>query len=302
MAQLGSGVSSVLEGADTGRIAGVERASKEIAEMIVGTPVPEDVVQSIEGAYAELTRTESRGADLPVAVRSSATAEDMLNASVAGQHETYLWVKGAQSVVEHVKLCWGSAFATRSLSYRKARGIEQVGVEMGVVVQTMVASKKSGVMFTLNPANGDPSKITIDAAWGLGEAEVSGLVTPDLYSVDKVTMEILSRRLGSKHTEFVVVGDRVNQKSVAKERQDVLCMTDGEVLELARVGKALEKVFGKPLDIEWAIDESAGMHETPYILQARPETVWSGKGRPKTDDKDAVDRVVDTLKRGQRIK
>ncbi len=163
--------------------------------MIVGTPVPEDVVQSIEGAYAELTRTESRGADLPVAVRSSATAEDMLNASVAGQHETYLWVKGAQSVVEHVKLCWGSAFATRSLSYRKARGIEQVGVEMGVVVQTMVASKKSGVMFTLNPANGDPSKITIDAAWGLGEAEVSGLVTPDLYSRDTAPPRRLAQQL-----------------------------------------------------------------------------------------------------------
>ncbi len=294
-------MSSVLEGVDSEDITGVEQASTEITEMVRGTPVPEDVVQSVRGAYAELTRTESGGGDLPVAVRSSATAEDMMNASVAGQHETYLWVRGGDNVVEHVRQCWASAFAARSLSYRKARGISQVGVEMAVVVQKMVKSKKSGVMFTLNPANGDPSKVTIDAAWGLGEAEVSGVVTPDLFLVDKVTMEILTRKVGRKQVEFVVVADKVEQIGVAKERQEALCLTDGEVHELAKVGKALEKVFGKPQDIEWAMDDSPEASKSLYILQARPETVWSGKGGPKIAQKDALDMVVDTLKRGQRI-
>lgn len=301
MVQLGSQVASILEGLDAEDIAGLERTSRQITEMVSSTPVPGEVVQSVKGAYAELARTESGGDLLPVAVRSSATAEDMLNASVAGQHETFLWIRGGESVVARVKECWASAFATRSLSYRKARGIAQVGVEMGVVVQKMVSSMKSGVMFTLNPSNGDPSKITIDATWGLGEAEVSGVVTPDLFLVDKVTMEILTRTVGKKQVEYVVVGDRVEEKEVAKARQGVLCLTDREVLELARVGKSLEKVFGKPQDIEWAIDDSPDVSKALYILQARPETVWSAKGGAKTGSKDALDMVVDTLRRGQKI-
>jgi len=301
MQQIGSQVASVLENLDADDIAAVERASAKITELVMATPVPDDVSRSIKGAYAELTKKERDAKDVPVAVRSSATAEDMLTASVAGQHETFLWIRGAESVVERVKQCWASAFATRSLSYRKARRISQVGLEMGAVVQKMVVPRKSGVMFTLNPANGDPSKITIDATWGLGEAEVSGVVTPDLYVVDKVTMEILTKNVGSKQVEFVVEGDRVEQKEVPKERRDVLCLTDEEVLELARAGKSLEKAFGKPQDIEWAIEGSSKAPEALNILQARPETVWSGKGGPKTSQKGALDMMVDKLKRGERI-
>lgn len=299
MVQLGSKVSDLLQDVDGKSVDALDSASRSISEMIKGTPVPADVQQSVRRAYADLGKKESEAGELPVAVRSSATAEDMLTASVAGQHETYLWVKGADSVIERVKDCWASAFATRSLSYRIARGISQAGIEMGVVVQRMVKSRKSGVMFTLNPSNGDPSKITVDATWGLGEAEVSGVVTPDFFMVDKVTMEILTRKVGSKKVEFVVQGNRVSEQGVDAQRRDALCLSDQEVLQLAKAGKELEKHFGKRLDIEWAMTEGPG---GLYILQARPETAWSGRHGQKTAAKDALDMVVDTLKRRQKIK
>jgi len=301
MGQLGSRASSILEGVATKDVSGLEEASKEITAIIKGTRVPEVVVQSIIGAYGELTRVESRGGDLPVAVRSSATAEDMLNASVAGQHETFLWVKGAENVVDRVRDCWASAFATRSLSYRRARGISQAGVQMGVAVQKMVESRKSGVMFTLNPVNGDASKIAIEATWGLGEAEVSGVVTPDFFLVDKVTMEVLTKKPGRKRVEFVPAGEGVKEVPVPGEKQEALCIDESEVLELARTGKSLERSFGRPQDIEWAMDDSQDVSKSLHILQARPETVWSGKTKPKTGSKGALDMVVDTLKRGQKV-
>ena len=300
MTQLNSRVTSILDSTDVRDIASARKASEEIAKLIMTTQVQDKVVRSIVGAYADLAKTESGGSDLPVAVRSSATSEDMAGASVAGQHETFLWIKGAASVVEKVRECWSSAFAERSLAYRKARGISQNGVEMAVVVQRMVNSAKSGVMFTLNPSNGDPSKVAIDAAWGLGEAVVSGAVTPDLFLVDKVTLEILTKSPGRKHVKFVVVNDKVEKRQVAKGKYEALCLLDAEVLELARAGKSLEKAFGNPLDIEWAIEDS-GHGPSIYLLQARPETVWSGKTRSKTESKSALDMVVDTMKRGQKI-
>ncbi len=292
-----------MERMDPKYISSAESASSDITEVIRGAPITAEMARSISQTYAELSRSESGGDnDLPVAVRSSATAEDMLNASVAGQHETFLWVKGAESVVGHVKECWASAFAARSLSYRQAKQIDQSNVEMGVVVQKMVNSQKSGVMFTLNPSNGDPSKISIDAAWGLGEATVSGVVTPDLYIVDKVTLEILTRKISTKHIEFIVSGDEVKEREVPIERQEVPSLTDQEVLELAKTGKSIERSFGRPQDIEWAFDGSPDIQRALYILQARPETVWSSKIGPKTEFRDSVDRVIDTLRRGQKVR
>jgi len=315
MVQLNEQVSAVLDAAEGGSIDSVNEASEKIGNLVRATPVPPDVAESIVGekigslvrathvppdiagsivgAYGRLAGVNG---DIPVAVRSSATGEDTLNASVAGQHETFLWVRGAENVVEHVRECWASAFATRSLSYRKARGTSQVGVQMGVVVQKMVKAAKSGVMFTLNPMNGDPSKISIDAAWGLGEAVVSGVVTPDLFLVDKVTMEILEKKVGAKQVEFVVSRDSVVEMKTPADMRGVLCLTDDEVTELGKVGKALEKAFGRPQDIEWAMETDRG-NSTIFVLQARPETVWSSKGAQKTRSMDAVDRVVDTLKK-----
>jgi pyruvate,water dikinase len=299
--QLGSQVASILEKAAPDDIMAVEEASREIATLVSSSPMPPEVAESVGRAYIELARRENAGENLPVAVRSSATAEDMLNASVAGQHETFLWVRGREAVIESVKKCWASIFSSRSLSYRKARGISQVGVEMGVAVQRMVEAKKSGVMFTLNPSNGDPSKISIDASWGLGEAVVSGVVTPDLFVVDKVTMEVLTRKTGTKQKEFVVSGDSVVERDTTAEKREVLCLADTEVIELANAGKAVERAFGKPQDIEWAIDQGA-TGSSIHILQARPETVWSSKSGRRITPMGALDRVVDTLRRGQKVK
>jgi pyruvate,water dikinase len=302
MLQLGSRVASILEGVGSDDISSLEEASKQIVEMVKETEVPGEVAQSIAGAYRDLAQAASEGRELPVAVRSSATAEDMLSASVAGQHETFLWVKGERNVVERVRDCWGSAFAARSLSYRRAMGVPQVGVEMGVAVQKMVNPRKSGVMFTLNPVNGDTSKIAIDATWGLGEAEVSGVVNPDFFLVDKVTLEVLTKRVGKKQVEFIPSENGVQERPVPIERQETLCLEDSEVLELARSGKALEKFFGRPQDIEWAMDDAPSVPESLYILQARPETVWSGKATPRTSPKSTLDTVVDALKRGRKVR
>jgi pyruvate,water dikinase len=301
MTVLDSKVDSILRGVVAGDLSSADSTSDAIARLIKSTPIPDGIARSIANAYLELERNESRGGDdMPVAVRSSATAEDMANASEAGQHETFLWIRGAERVVERVRDCWASAFASRSLTYRKDRGIAQSGFEMGVVVQKMVNPAKSGVMFTLNPANGDPSKVTIEATWGLGEAEVSGVVTPDLFVADKVTLEILTRKVGRKQVEFVVSGDEVKKRAVSKERQEVLCLKDDEVLELVRVGKSIEKALRAPQDIEWAMEESLGVQKSLYILQARPETVWSQRqSLASAPSGSALDIVVDTLIKGE---
>ncbi len=302
MSGLVNQVSSILATVDPGDLATAESASRRVGEIIRGTPVPAELAGAIRSAYSTLAKSESSERDdLPVAVRSSATAEDMQNASVAGQHETFLWIKGAERVVEYVRECWASAFAARSISYHRTKKIDESGVEMGVVVQKMVESRKSGVMFTLNPSNGDPSKISIDSTWGLGEAVVSGVVTPDLYVVDKVTLEILTRRIGRKHIEFVVAGNEVKEVAVSQERQQTPSLSDKEILALARVGKSVEKAFGIPQDIEWALDGSPDPYLGLYVLQARPETVWSSRSGPKMDSEDSVDRVIETLKRGQKL-
>jgi len=303
MEDLESRVSSILSGVTSGNTSSTDKASDEIARLIKSTPVPGDIARAIARAYLDLVKSEpSGGNDMPVAVRSSATMEDMASASVAGQHETFLWIRGTDSLVEHVRECWASAFATRSLTYRQARGIALSGVEMGVAVQKMVNSAKSGVMFTLNPINGDPSKATIDATWGFGEAAVSGVVTPDLFLVDKVTLEILTRRVGRKQVEFVVSGDEVLERAVPRDRQEVLCLNDDEVLELVKLGKSIEKAFGGPQDIEWTFEEKTNDSKALFILQTRPETVWSQRQRQVTlPSGSALDLVVDKLARGEKV-
>lgn len=302
MRAIGPEVGSIMQTVSEGDQASAERASESIGRLVRSTPMSGEVSDSIKSGYAKLVSEQSGGeAGLPVAVRSSATAEDMANASVAGQHETFLWIRGEARVVEFVKECWASAYSARSLSYRRALRMDQSGVEMGVVVQAMVESRKSGVMFTLNPANGDPSKVSIDATWGLGEAVVSGVVTPDNYLLDKVTLEVLTKRIGSKQVEFIVEGDEVHEKEVPKERREALCLSDSEATLLAKTAKSIERALGRPQDIEWALDSSTEAAKGLYILQARPETVWSGRTGPKVESKDSVDRVIDALKRGKKV-
>jgi phosphoenolpyruvate synthase/pyruvate phosphate dikinase len=218
---------------------------------------------------------------LPVAVRSSAISEDAAEASFAGQHETYLWIQGADAVARAVVRCWASLFTPQALSYFRRVGIRADETAMGVVVQTMVAAEAAGVMFTIDPVTGDRSQIAIEGSFGLGEAVVAGEVTPDRYAIDKVTLEIRSRTLSAKHVayRFDPEHGEVRLLDVPDEEQQLACLSDTEAVEIASLGKRVERAFGAPQDIEWAIGPGVSGTREVFLLQTRPETVWSHRPR-----------------------
>jgi pyruvate,water dikinase len=262
---------------DTDSLEQIERASGEITRRMESTPMPPEVTDAVRSAYAELCARAGTDA-APVAVRSSGVAEDLAGASFAGQYETYLWITGADAVTEHVRRCWTGLFGPQVLTYRPegdAPGQEDTPAHaMAVGVQQMVDARAAGVMFTLDPVTGDRSKIVIEGAWGLGEAVVSGLVTPDRHRVDKVTLELLTSVVADKEQEFrFEPGSGVGLHDVPEARRAEACLTDEQVVALATLGKRIERHRGAPQDIEWALDDHGDVH----VLQVRPETVWSRK-------------------------
>ncbi|MCB1382839.1 MAG: PEP/pyruvate-binding domain-containing protein [Notoacmeibacter sp.] len=262
-----------MTGIDADDIDSVDRAAQAIRVRIRSHHLPAAVEQAIRAAYAAM------GADMPVAVRSSATAEDLPDASFAGQQDTYLWVRGADDVVEKVRDCWASLFTTRAVAYREKNNIPHVGVLMSVGVQKMVNARTAGVAMTLDPGNGDRTRIVIDASWGLGEMVVSGVVTPDNFTVEKVLEEIVDRRISDKHVELV--GDTeagaAVEREIEGERRHAPSLSDAEVLAVARLAKRLERQNKCPQDVEWAIDADLPEGENLLALQSRPETIWSQK-------------------------
>ncbi len=253
-------------------------ASKKIRELIESTPIPKEIEEAIRRAYRELCKRVGKREEF-VAVRSSATAEDLPDASFAGQQETYLNVKGEDEVVEKVKKCWSSLFTPRAIFYREQKGFAHEKVLISVAVQKMVNAKSAGVMFTIHPVTGERDKIVIEGNWGLGEAVVSGAVTPDEWVVDKNTLEILEERVVEKTVEYVrdpKTGKTIHAK-VPPDRVKAPCLTPEEVKRLAELGVLIEKHYGRPMDIEWAIDRDMKFPESVFIVQARPETVWSVK-------------------------
>ena len=255
-----------------------EMASKKIRELIESTPMPKDIENAIRQAYEELCKRLNAN-DVLVAVRSSATAEDLPDASFAGQQETYLNVKSADEVIAKTVKCWSSLFTPRAIFYRAQKGFAHEKVFISVGIQKMVNSKAAGVMFTINPVTGDPTKIVIEGNYGLGESVVSGAVTPDDYVVDKNTLKIVDRRIAKKTVQYVRdpnTGKTIHTE-VPLEKQEQPCLTDEEILKLAELGKRIEEHYGKPQDIEWAIDRDLPFPENVFIVQSRPETVWSTK-------------------------
>jgi len=180
-------------------------------------------------------------------------------------------------VVEKTMACWKSLFSAAALHYRTSADIDHLGAEMAVAVQKMVDAKVSGVMFTVNPISGDSGQMVIEMAWGLGEGVVSGYVAPDNYIVDKETLAIVERMISPKMVEFVRDADSGGtiMRDVEEERQSIPCMTDDEVIELARMGVAIESYYGKPMDIEWAVDAQLPWPEALVTLQSRPITTLS---------------------------
>jgi pyruvate,water dikinase len=267
----------LLESIDPDDVESIDRVSAQIRDEILKRPVPKEIHDEFSDAYAAL---QSRFAsETPVAVRSSATAEDLPDASFAGQQDTYLWLTGRDEVAEHVRRCWASLYTSRAIVYRLRAGIPNEGLSMAVAVQKMVDAKTAGVAMTVDPSNGDRSTIVIDAAWGLGELVVSGLVTPDNLHVDKVMLTISAEHLGDKHIELVPDADAkgIREREVEPERRSIRSLTDAEVTAVATMAKRAEKHFGSPQDIEWAIDRGLPEGENLLLLQSRPETVWASK-------------------------
>jgi pyruvate, water dikinase len=260
-------------------LANLDPISAEIRQHIVQMEMPVEMSNSIKKDYQKLCELTNSNNDLPVAVRSSANAEDLPDASFAGQQDTYLWIVGENAVIEHIKKCWASLFTSRAISYRRDHKIAEDSVLMSVVIQKMVNAKVAGVAMTLNPINGDRSKIVLDASWGLGEAVVSGEVTPDNFLVDKVMIEVVKSSIHNKHIEHVPDREArcVVVKDITDERANQACLTYLEVKEVCRMAKIVEKHYGCPQDIEWAIDADLPEGQNLTLLQSRPETVWSQK-------------------------
>ena len=272
-----------------------EEASKKIRSLIENTSMPHDIEEEIRKSYRELSRRMGKIAEF-VAVRSSATAEDLPGASFAGQQETYLNVRGEDNVVKMVQRCWSSLFTPRAIFYREEKGFKHEKVLISVAVQKMVNAKAAGVMFTLHPVTGERDKIVIEGNWGLGEAVVSGSVTPDEWVVDKNTLEILEKRIVEKDIEYIRdynTGKTIHSK-VPPERRRIPCLTEEEVKELAKLAIKIEKHYNYPQDIEWAIDKDLPFPQNVFILQSRPETVWSLKKEKGIEKK--TEKVVSEKK------
>jgi pyruvate,water dikinase len=223
--------------------------------------MPVEIAQAIRQRYSEL------GADLPVAVRSSATAEDLPEASFAGQLETYLNVRGGDAVLDAVQRCWASLWTGRAIGYRQRQGIRPEDVSIAVVVERLIPAQAAGVAFTANPVTGARGEMMINAAWGLGEAVVSGRVTPDTFVVNKQTGAIASQEIASKEVMTARLESGTREEPVPAGQRRQAALEPAQAAELARLGATIEQLYGQPMDIEWALCDGR-----IFIVQARPIT------------------------------
>lgn len=248
----------------------IQQCTEEVRSLIECEPLSAQLHDLIASSYSELD------AQHPVAVRSSATSEDSAEASFAGLQDTYLWVKSEAELISKIRACWASLYSPESVSYRLRLNLPEAQLAMGVVVQRMVHSRCSGVMFTRSPTTGDRSVITIEGSWGLGSAIVSGEVTPDRFVVNKVTGDVRTRVVADKAVEHVPADSGgVHERAIDDERRKQSCLSDAQLHALVALGKKVEQHYGAPQDIEWALDQDSNI----LLLQSRPETVWASKER-----------------------
>ncbi|MGB9887466.1 MAG: PEP/pyruvate-binding domain-containing protein [Moorellales bacterium] len=276
----------------------LERISARAREMVERTAVPDEIEGAIRAYYEELCRRENRP-QVPVATRSAGPV------SHPGQYESYLYVSGPEEVVKHVKKVWSSTFNTRSLAARARLGLPLEYDPIGVAILTMVKARAAGVMFTLDPTNGDVSKVVIEGSWGLGEAVVSGSVTPDRFKVNKVTLEIEDQHISYKEREFNFdpASGRSCYLDVPADKANQPCLEEREVIELAKVARQVEKHYGCPQDIEWCVCEDRVFPHNVFLVQCRPETVWSKKAQgPILGRKTGFDMLTEKAMSGVRLR
>ncbi|HWG90363.1 MAG TPA: phosphoenolpyruvate synthase [Candidatus Thermoplasmatota archaeon] len=277
----------LLEKVDVDDNKALHAASDQVRQMILETPMPAELEKQIVEAYRSLAKAEKEDNPL-VAVRSSATAEDLPEASFAGQQDTYLNVRGDGSVTEHVRRCWASLYTPRAIFYRSKQRFEHAKVNIAVVVQRMVDAEKAGVMFTKHPTTGEDVTI-IEGAWGLGEGVVSGSVSPDHY-VLAADGKVLTAHVASKETMHVRgKNDRTVVEAVPKEKREARVVGEGELKQLQGLGRVIEKHYHSPQDIEWAFDRKG----TLYVLQTRPiTTIQKTLAAPKTAKGEAEAKLI----------
>jgi pyruvate,water dikinase len=257
-----------IEALDPDDLATAQAVTETVRVRVEAEDLPAELRDAILAAYRELGEVE------PVAVRSSATTEDAEDASFAGLQDTYLWVIGADALIDAVRRCWASMYSVESVAYRRRQNFPEANVAMAVVVQKMVDARCAGVMFTRSPTTGDRSVVTIEGSWGLGSTVVSGEVTPDRWVVAKLTGEIPVRDISDKHVrDCPAPGGGIEQLPVPDEERKVACLSDAQLLALRDIGIKAERHYGKPQDIEWAFDRQGNL----LLLQSRPETVWSAR-------------------------
>ena len=255
-------VLAMIDEIDLNKTSELIEKSEKIRDLICKTEMPEDIAAKLIEYYKPFNNG-------PVAVRSSGTAEDLDDASFAGQQETFLFVTGEDDLLKYVKECWASLFNDRAIFYRKEKGFKEEDVEIAVVVQKMVNAEKAGVMFTVNPVTKDPDEIMLEAAWGLGEAVVSGMVTPDNLWINKKTYEVTTEYISEKETMVIRASEKGGSKEVEvpEELREAPVLSPEEQKELVDVANRIEAFYGKPEDVEWAFEGGK-----LYMLQSRPIT------------------------------
>ena len=282
-------VLDILDKIDINDTKALQAAAEEIKSIIIETPIPDDMIMFIKEAYNQLCQRVGED-DTDVAIRSSATAEDLPEASFAGQQDTFLHVSGDEEVIEYVRKCWASLFEARAIFYREENDFEHSKVLIAVVVQKMAIADKAGVMFTVNPSTGEEIAL-IEGSWGLGEAVVSGDVTPDNYQVDKANNEVINVTISDKKVMYTndESGTSIKVDVPEKMRMERV-LSDEELIELTEMGKRVQAHYGEPMDTEWAFER-----DNLFLLQARPITTL-GDAEPAEDSDASVDG--DVLVRG----
>jgi len=296
-------IKEILTGLNVDDNDALQSASRQIQTIITTEEIPQEIANAIVKAYESMYKSKY---DLPksvgmfinavreppfVAVRSSATAEDLPSASFAGQQATFLNVKGAKDLLEAVKNCWASLFTARAIFYREKNNFDHFKVKIAVVVQKMVDSTKSGVAFSVDPISEDKNKIVIEAGWGLGEAIVSGAINPDHYVVDKINWEIVEKKIAEKDFMIIRSPEGKNVKIELDEpKRSSQVLTDDEIIELAKMVKKIEDHYNFPQDIEWAIEG-----KKLFIVQSRPITTLH---KPKTIEEKFVTEKLEPILKG----
>lgn len=296
----GGEIRAAIEALDARDADAIARATAPVRERIEAAALPPQVAAAIRGHYRDLdSESDTAGEPSPVAVRSSATSEDAEDASFAGLQDTYLWVRGEDSLVDHVRRCWASLYSVESVSYRRRLELPERDLAMAVVVQRMVDPRCAGVMFTRSPLTGDRSVVALEGTWGLGSALVGGDVTPDKYVISKVTGDICSRTVSAKLRRHRMdpSGTGVLEEDLPEYLRDEPCLSDDEIHELVALARRVESHYGAPQDIEWAISRNFVPGHNVFLLQSRPETVWANRAQSPTaaPKARAFDHVVSLL-------